>query len=154
MIPVLYALHVLFVLLWIGGVAFVTLVVFPVLLRMDDSLEQVLLFHRIEGRFARQAKAYVWLAGLSGWLLLYYSGKFSSLFTAGTLGISIMIVVWVLYLLVLSFEKKLFGAIFGKPEKMDSKKVFRFMTVFHWVVLGISLLAVFAGVWQGHGGGL
>ena len=27
-----------------------------------------------------------------------------------------------------------------------------FLTGFHWVVLGVSLLAVFLGVWQGHGG--
>lgn len=152
-VPLLFALHVVLVVLWIGGVGFVTLVIFPQLLRMEDSLEQVLMFHRIEGRFAKQAKAYVWLTGITGGLLLYFTGKYAMLFRAETLGISIMIVVWVFYVLVLTFEKKLFGRLFAGKEQTDSMRVFRFLTGFHWVVLGLSLFAVFAGVWQGHGGG-
>ncbi len=153
MIPVLYAVHVVLVVLWIGGVGFVTLVIFPQLLKMEDSLEQVLMFHRIESRFAKQAKVYVWLTGFTGALLLYYTGKHTVLLQAETLGISIMIFVWAFYLAVLTFEKKLFAKIFEGKE-VEGKKVFWFLSAFHWVVLGLSLLAVFAGVWQGHGGGL
>lgn len=151
-VPFLIALHVLFVVLWIGGVGFVTLVVFPVLSRMDNSLEQVLMFHRIEGRFAKQAKAYVWLTGITGGLLLLLTGRHNMLFRAETLGISIMIFVWLFYLAVLTFEKRIFGKLFAGKD-IEGKKVFRFLSVFHWAVLGLSLLAVFAGVWQGHGGG-
>ncbi len=153
MIPVLYALHVVFVVLWIGGVGFVTLVIFPQLNKMDDSLEQVLMFHRIEGKFAKQAKAYVWLTGITGATLLYYTGKHSLVFSAETLGISIMLFVWFFYLAVLTFEKKLFAKIF-EGKDIDGKKVFWYLSAFHWVVLGISLLAVFVAVWQSHGGSL
>ncbi|MEJ2313257.1 MAG: hypothetical protein P8Y85_00435 [Nitrospirota bacterium] len=154
MVPVLIAIHVVLVVLWIGGVGFVTLVIFPQLLKMESSLEQVLFFHRMEGKFAKQAKAYVWLTGLTGALLLYFTGRHTLLFRAETLGISVMIVVWALYLLVLTFEKRVFGKLFAGKEQTDSRKVFRFLTAFHWAVLGMSLLAVFVGVWQGHGGGL
>lgn len=130
-----------------------TLVVFPVLSRMDSSLEQVLMFHKIEGRFAKQAKAYVWLTGITGGLLLFITGMQTMLFRAETLGISIMILVWLFYLFVLTFEKKIFGKLFAGKEQTDPKRAFRFLAGFHWVVLGLSLLAVFAGVWQGHGGG-
>jgi len=150
-VPLLIALHVVFVVLWIGGVGFVTLVIFPQLLQMSDSIEQVLMFHRIEGKFGKQAKIYVWLTGLTGALLLYYTGLYKSLFTMSTLGISVMIFVWAFYLAVLTFEKKLFSKIF-EGRQIEGKKVFWYLSAFHYVVLGLSLLAVFAGVWQGHGG--
>jgi uncharacterized membrane protein len=38
LISFLTALHVVVVVLWIGGVAFVTIIVFPMLLKMEDSL--------------------------------------------------------------------------------------------------------------------
>ena len=43
-LPLLIAVHVIGVILWIGGVAFVTMVVFPMIMRMENSLEKVLFF--------------------------------------------------------------------------------------------------------------
>jgi|GEM_PF-6316634 len=37
-------LHVLSVVIWVGGVAFVTTIVFPVLARMEDSMAKVSFF--------------------------------------------------------------------------------------------------------------
>ena len=152
MIPVLVAVHVVTILLWIGGVAFVTLIIFPIIATTGDSLEQVLLFQRVEHRFARHARIYIALSGITGFWLLHLYNMDRILFTRQTIGVSIMLFAWVFYLLVLLFEKRIFAKIFGKPDRFDSAKVFRFLAAFHWVVLGISLLAVFAGVWQGHGG--
>ncbi len=152
LIPILAGIHVVTVLMWIGGVGFVTVVVFPMLLRMDDTLEMVLMFHRMENRFARHAKVYIWIAGISGFLMLWMQGGFAGLWSTDNLGILIMIGAWSFYLFVLTFEKKIFARVFGKPEEMDGKRVFKFLTGFHWVVLSVSLLAVFLGVWQGHGG--
>lgn len=44
--------HVVSVLLWIGGVAFVTLVLIPSIRAAHDPDERLAAFHRIEGRFA------------------------------------------------------------------------------------------------------
>jgi len=62
-------IHILSIVVWIGGVSFVTLVTFPMILRMEKSLEQVMMFQGIEHKFANIAKAMVILAGLSGLLL-------------------------------------------------------------------------------------
>jgi uncharacterized membrane protein len=153
LVALLTAVHVVLVVLWIGGVGFVTIIVFPMLMRMEGDLEMVLMFHRLESRFARHAKAYVWLTGITGGLILYLTGRYAALFRVESLGILVMLAAWLFYLLVLTFEKKIFGKLFARPEERDMKKVFRFLTGFHWVVLGISLLAVLVGVWQGHGGG-
>jgi len=50
------ALHVLGVVLWIGGVAFVTTVLLPSVRRMKSPEERVAFFESIEGRFAWQAR--------------------------------------------------------------------------------------------------
>lgn len=151
-IPLLIALHVVTVVLWIGGVAFVTVIIFPMLLTMEDSLEKVLLFQRVENKFARQARFYSWTVGITGAILLLLTGQHRILFTLKGLGITIMILVWLIYTFILTFEKRIFKVLFSQPEKLDTAKVFMRLNVFHWFVLGLSLLAVFAGVFSGHGG--
>jgi uncharacterized membrane protein len=46
------ALHVVSVVLWIGGVAFVTTVLLPAIRRLKSLQERMRLFDRIEQRFA------------------------------------------------------------------------------------------------------
>lgn len=150
LISLLTVLHVVTVVLWIGGVAFVTVIIFPMLLKMEDSLEKALMFQRIEGRFARHARIYVILTGISGFALLYLTGRFGDLFTRYGVGITVMLLVWIVYGLVLTFERRIFRILFEGPEKMDPEKVFSRLSAFHWVVLALSLLAVAAGVWEGH----
>lgn len=152
LIPLLTALHVVMVVLWIGGVAFVTVIIFPMLLTMEDSLEKVLLFQRVENKFARQARFYAWMTGLTGGILLYLTREYSLLFTLRGVGITTMLLAWLVYVFILTFEKRLFKVLFSHPEKLDSSQVFSRLNIFHWFILGLSLLAVFAGVFTGHGG--
>ncbi len=152
MYQVLIAIHVLSVLIWIGGVAFVTMIVFPMIMRMENSLEKVLFFQGIEHRFAKIAKLCVVIAGLTGFGLLHLTGETSLLLTWKGVGPTLMLFVWVFYVLVLLFEGKLFKVIFKGEAQQDTSKIFFRLTVFHWVVLGLSLLAVVVGVWAGHGG--
>lgn len=49
--------HVLAVVLWIGGVAFVTLVLLPAVKRLREPGERVEFFERMESGFARQARS-------------------------------------------------------------------------------------------------
>jgi len=121
---------------------------------MEDSFEKVLLFQRVENKFAKQARIYAWTAGITGGLLLYLTGEHREVFTINTLGPTVMLIVWLFYILVLTFEKKIFAVLFSKPDKLDAAKVFLRLNIFHWVILGLSLTAVFVGVWTGHGGRL
>jgi uncharacterized membrane protein len=150
--PLLITIHVLGVVLWIGGVAFVTLIIFPLITKMEGSLEQVLFFQRVEHRFGKIAKLCVLIVGLTGVWLLYLTGQWRQLFTFQGIGPTVMLLVWGFYVLVLLFEKWLFQVIFSKQKQQDTKKVFHQLTVFHWVVLVLSLLATGIGVWTGHGG--
>jgi uncharacterized membrane protein len=62
--------HVVAVVLWIGGVGFVTTVLLPAVRRMKSPAERVAFFDNIERRFAWQARVTTLLAGLSGLYML------------------------------------------------------------------------------------
>ena len=63
--------HVLAVVLWIGGVSMVTTVIIPSIKRMKSKEEQIQTFEKIEGRFALQAKITTLLTGISGFYMVY-----------------------------------------------------------------------------------
>ncbi|MDH4028872.1 MAG: hypothetical protein OEU95_08580 [Nitrospirota bacterium] len=138
-------IHVTSIVIWIGGVAFVTLVTFPMILRMDKSLEMVMVFQGTEHRFGRIAKMMVILAGLSGLYLIYEKG-------ISGIGVWIMISVWAFYAsLLFGLERLIFKKLFGRPgEQTDTKKVFNILQWFHWVVLGLSFMAIAGGIWAAH----
>jgi uncharacterized membrane protein len=138
--------------IWIGGVAFVTMIVFPMIMRMEGSLEKVIFFQGMEHRFAKIAKTSVFITGLTGGWLLYLTGEWKVLFTVQAIGPTVMLIVWTLYVLVLLFEAKLFKLIFSGESQQDTAKIFYKLSAFHWVVLALSLMAVGIGVWAGHGG--
>jgi uncharacterized membrane protein len=151
-VSILIAVHVLGVVVWIGGVAFVTMIVFPMITRMEDSFEKVLFFQGIEHRFAGIAKSAVVVVGLTGGWLLYITGEWRILFSVAGIGPTLMLIVWMFYLFVLLFEGRIFKMIFKGSAQQDSVKIFSLLARFHWVVLGLSLLTIGVGVWAGHGG--
>ena len=66
------AFHVLGVVLWIGGVAFVTTTLIPSLRKMPDSDKRLALFEQLEGKFAFQARIVTLMTGLTGFYMLDY----------------------------------------------------------------------------------
>ncbi len=60
--------HVIAVVLWIGGVAMVTTVLIPAIKSMKSKEEQIKTFEAIEGKFARQAKITMLLIGITFFL--------------------------------------------------------------------------------------
>ncbi len=148
---ILLIIHVICVIIWIGGVSFVTTVIFPLMYRTEGSLEKALLFQGVEHRFAGIVKWLIAAVGLTGFYLLYAQYGFEVLLTKRGLGIVIMIFAWGLYTTVLLSERKIFGRIFADPEKIDMDRALKLINAMHWVLLTISFSAVAGGVWFGHG---
>lgn len=65
------ALHVVFVVHWIGGVAFVTLVALPLARASRDASAGWALFEAIENRFVSQARWSIPLAGAAGFWMVW-----------------------------------------------------------------------------------
>ena len=138
-------LHVLSIVVWIGGVAFVTAIVFPALAGMEDSMAKVSFFMGFEKRFQFLAKVCVILAGGSGILLFWQRGAFSGLTTDEAFLLGSKFLVWLTFLVLLfGAEKRLMGVLVS--EKTSPEKAFRRLAIFHWVVLILSLIAIVAGI--------
>lgn len=138
-------IHVISVVIWIGGVAFVTMITFPMIQRAENSLEQVMMFQGVEHRFSKIAKVLVILTGLTGLSLLYEKGL--------SFGVWVMIVLWTVYAaLLFGLEKLIFKKLFSPQtdEQYDTKKVFTILQTFHWIVLLVSFFAIAAGIWTAH----
>ena len=59
-------LHTIAVILWIGGVAMVTIVIIPAVKQTESKEEQIETIEKIEGRFALQAKITTLITALTG----------------------------------------------------------------------------------------
>jgi uncharacterized membrane protein len=144
-------IHVISVVVWIGGVAFVTMVTFPMIQRSENSLEQVMMFQGVEHRFSKIAKVMVLMAGLSGLLLI--SEKYGFNLKDLSIGVWLMIILWTLYAsLLFGLEKLIFKKLFSRPSdrQLDTRKVFTVLQTFHWFVLLLSFFAIAAGIWTAH----
>lgn len=142
------ALHVLAVVLWIGGVAFVTTVLIPALRKTQSPESRLDLFELLEGKFSFQAKLTTLLAGLSGFYMLHVLSAWDRL----TWWLIIMIMVWGIFTLVLFVLEPLFlHKFFHKQAHKNNERTFFMLQLMHIILLSISLLAVVAGVAGAHG---
>ena len=64
------AIHVLAILLWIGGVAMVTTVLLPSIRGFKQREERAAFFEMVERRFARQSRLTTLIAGASGFYMV------------------------------------------------------------------------------------
>ncbi len=138
-------LHVLSVVIWIGGVAFVTAIVFPVLMRMEDSMAKVSFFIGFEKRFQLLAKVLVIIVGATGVILFFHRGGFGGLSSEEAMLLGYKFFVWLFYFVLLfGAETRLMSTLVS--PKTPPEKAFKRLSLFHWVVLILSLLAILAGI--------
>ncbi len=142
------ALHILAVVLWIGGVAFVTTVLIPSLRNTQSPESRLNLFEALEGKFGFQAKLTTLLTGLSGFYMLYVLNAWSSM----QWWIHLMIFIWAIFSIVLFVLEPLFlHRWFRQAAEKNNERAFYFLQLMHIVLLSISLVAVFGGVAGVHG---
>lgn len=142
--------HVIAVLLWIGGVAFVTLVVFPFIRTSHPPVERLEAFHRIEGRFAPQAKVWVLLAGASGLWMVWRADLAVRFAEPHFWWMHAMVAVWLIFALMLFVIEPLF--LHRRMARCPNPaQDFVRMAAMHRLLLLVSLIAV-AGVGGGSHG--
>jgi uncharacterized membrane protein len=141
-------LHVLAVVLWIGGVAMVTLVVLPA----ARAAREPSLFERIEQRFASQTRWTLAVAGLSGLYLVERLDFWWRFAEPRFWWMHAMIALWLAYALALYvLEPFVLRARFAERLRRDPDGALRRMTRHHWLVLLLSLVTVGAAVAGSHG---
>ncbi len=139
--------HLLGVILWIGGVGFVTTVLIPALRRLPDQRQRMELFEVLEGRFGNQARVVTLLTGLSGFYMLDGFNAWQRLQQGQFWWLHMMILVWGIFSLVLFvLEPLVLHRWFHRQAAKDSARSFRLLQRMHWVLLLLSLVTVAAAV--------
>ena len=144
------AVHVLTVLLWIGGVAFVTTVLLPAIRRSAPPERRLEDFQRFEGRFAPQARIWVLLAGLSGLWMTWRADLWSRFADPHAWWMHAMVALWLVFAAMLFVVEPLHlhkrMATSPEPER-DFARLERM----HRVALALSLLTLAGAVAGSHG---
>lgn len=140
-------LHVIAIILWIGGVSMVTTVLLPSI-RKNYSLQQRhKVFHDLESRFAGQARWVTVIAGASGFYMAWRSDMWSRFTHASFWWMHAMVGVWLIFTLMLFviepffLEKKLHQLAESNPEQ-----TYRIIEWLHRILLLLSLLTVAGAV--------
>ncbi len=145
-------LHVLGVVLWIGGVAFVTLVLLPAVKHMREPAERVGFFEKVESDFVRQARVTTLLTGLSGFYLVHSLGAWFRFTDPHYWWMHAMVLVWGVFTLMLFvLEPMWLHRWFQARARRDPEGTFSIITRMHWVLLILSLVTVSAAVAGSHG---
>lgn len=116
-------IHVIAVILWIGGVSMVTTVLIPGIKKMKSKEEQIKTFETIEVKFALQAKITTLLTGLSGFYMLYELNAWNRYLDYRFWWIHAMTLVWIIFSLILYVLEPFFlHKIFKKYAKKNLKE--------------------------------
>lgn len=147
------ALHVFGVVLWIGGVAFVTTVLLPAVRQVPDPAERVAFFERIERRFAFQARIATLLVGATGFHMAARWDLWHRFADPAFWWMHGMVAVWVLFTVVLFVAEPLFlHRWFLERAQAEPERTFALIQRMHRVLLTVSLIVVLGAVAGSHGG--
>ncbi len=145
-------LHVLGVVLWIGGVAMVTTVLLPAVAQMKSATERVEFFERIERRFATQARYTTLLVGLSGFYMVHLLDAWNRFAEPRFWWMHAMVLVWLMFTLMLFvLEPLVLQRQLKQRAQRHPEKTFALIQRMHWLLLSLSLIAVAGAVAGSHG---
>jgi uncharacterized membrane protein len=145
------AIHILSVVVWIGGVSLITTVLLPAIKQKPPEQWRGD-FDEIERRFAPQAQVAVLLVLLSGLYMLYAYNLWDRFTDARFWWMHLMVAVWAIFAVMLFVvEPLLVRPYFRRQARVAPSSATTRMLWLHRIVLGLSLAAVFAAVGGSHG---
>ncbi len=145
-------IHILAVVLWIGGVGFVTTVLIPSLRNTQKPEDRLKLFETLEGKFSFQAKLTTLIAGLSGAYMLQVTDTWSRYSSPEFWWIHLMTFIWAIFTLVLFVLEPLFlHKWFHAQATKNSEKAFLVLQMMHIVLLSLSIIAIIGAMAGSHG---
>jgi len=143
--------HVLAVVVWIGGVSFVTTIILPAM-RKKQPQQWLQEFDAVERRFAPQARITVLLVLLSGLYMLYRYDLWDRFADARYWWMHLMVAVWLLFAaLLFVLEPLVVHRVIDRGASIAPEATLRLMLRLHGVMLALALLAILAGVAGAHG---
>jgi uncharacterized membrane protein len=139
--------HVLAVVLWIGGVGMVTTVLLPSIRRSYPSAQRFAVFHVLEARFAWQARVTTALAGLSGFYMAWRLDLWDRFGSADFWWMHAMVMTWLVFTAMLFVLEPLFLERFlSRRASITPDATYRLIEWLHRALLTLSLVTVAGAV--------
>jgi uncharacterized membrane protein len=146
-------LHVLGVVLWIGGVAMVTTVLLPTLAHMQSANEAMEFFKQFRRRFAAQARFSTLFVGITGFYMVYVLDAWQRFTQWQYWWMHAMVLIWLLFTVMLfvveprtrrqqtsvSLQQDISAGTFAKIQRK------------HLFLLVLSLITIVGAVAGSHG---
>jgi uncharacterized membrane protein len=139
------ALHVIAVVHWIGGVAFVSLVVLPLAISRGGA-DGMALFGAVEKRFAAQVRWSILLAGLSGLWMTYRMGVWSRFSDLHYWWMFAMVGLWLVFATMVFALEPSMRPRFERRAARDPEAALRRVARVHIVLLVLAALTVLGAV--------
>jgi len=125
-IVVTRVLHVLAVVLWIGGVGMVTTILLPAIRRSYPPAERFIVFHSLEARFARQARITTAVAGASGFYMAWRLDAWDRFRMPAFWWMHAMVLTWIIFTLMLFvIEPLLLETLLSRRAATDPEATYR-----------------------------
>jgi uncharacterized membrane protein len=141
------ALHVLAVVIWIGGVAMVTTVVLPAVRRGDIGTNRLQAFEAIERRFAWHARISVVIVALTGFYITYRLDLWGRFGSGEFWWMHAMVCLWLLFAVVLFVAEPLvLHRWFHARATASPDAAFALLHRAHWLLLALSLITILGAV--------
>jgi uncharacterized membrane protein len=151
-ISIARALHVLGVVMWIGGVGIVTTVLLPAVHHFRDPVERIGFFEIMEARFARQARFSSLLVGGSGFYMTWAWDLWDRFYKVAFWWMGAMVAIWLIFTIMLFVLEPLFlHRWFLARSRARPVSTFRIIVGIHWFLLVISLITISGAVAGSHG---
>ena len=130
----------------------VTTVLLPAVRHFSSAEERIAFFARLERRFAWQARGTTLLAGLSGFYMVDRLELWPQFWSIEFWWLDAMVLVWLLFTLMLFLAEPLFlDRWLERRARAAPDATFTLIQRLHWVLLILSLIAIFGAVAGSHG---
>jgi uncharacterized membrane protein len=137
------AVHITSVVVWIGGVGFLTTVLLPAIRRSHMPAERLTAFLQFEGSFVGQARIAVALVGLSGIYMVHQLGLWGLFYVARSWWMHAMVSLWLTFAVMLFILEPFYfhrrwealaqndatGQAFAKLQRLHQRLFFLSLTV-------------------------
>ncbi len=145
-------IHVVSVVIWIGGVAMVTMVIIPSIKEMNSAKDKMASFESIEGKFQTIAKITTILTAITGFYMVEYLNAWQHFLQLKFWWMHAMVLVWLIFTIVLFvLEPFVLHKLFKKYMQENPENTFRIMHKAHWILLILSIITIIGAVAGSHG---
>jgi uncharacterized membrane protein len=146
------AVHVVAVVVWIGGLSIVTTALLPAIRRGELGGNWLAAFQAIERRFVLQARIAILLVGGTGLYMIEEANLWDRFSSLAYWWMHAMVGVWAIFAIglfvvePLILDRRLHALTIRRPAA-----TFAWLAGVHWLLLTLSLVTVFGAVVGSHG---